>query len=95
MHPRPGGGLTSIRAELCSVYGLIRSAWSLENGFFEWQIRVPPNTTATVFVPVGEGGAVREGDVLAQMAPGVSFLYREAGEEVYEVVSGDYLFRAA
>ena len=52
--PRPGGGLTSARAELESPHGLIRSAWSIEGGRFRWEIVVPPNTTATVFVPGSE-----------------------------------------
>ena len=34
MHPQPGGGLTYAKAELHSMYGIIRSAWTLQNGTF-------------------------------------------------------------
>lgn len=94
MRPRPGGDLTSAKAELHSVYGLIRSAWTLENGKFNWRITVPPNTTAIVCVPVVASGKVREGNTLAADAAGVHFLHREATAEVYEVASGEYHFTA-
>jgi hypothetical protein len=34
MHPQPGGGLTYATSELHSLYGVIRSAWTLENNNF-------------------------------------------------------------
>ncbi|HJS20278.1 MAG TPA: family 78 glycoside hydrolase catalytic domain, partial [Anaerolineales bacterium] len=49
MHPQPGGGLTSARAELQSMYGTIRSAWTLTDGNFNWQIDIPANTNATIY----------------------------------------------
>lgn len=60
--PQPGGGLTSAKATLTSMYGLIASDWRIENGKFEWDIVVPPNTSATVTLP-GEatGGEVKAG----------------------------------
>src|SRR5678815_6117389 len=51
MHPHPGGDLTHVTAELKSLYGMIHSAWALEDGHFNWRITVPPNTRATVYVP--------------------------------------------
>ncbi len=98
MRPLPGGDLTSARVELRSVYGLIRSAWTLdaERGTFDWRIMIPANTTATVHVPVTDGARVREGNipVPATDAPGVRFLRREAAAEVYEVAAGEYHFTA-
>jgi len=55
--PRPGGGangvrpLTYARAVLQSLYGEISSAWRIVDGQFEYDIVVPPNTTATVWLP--------------------------------------------
>ncbi len=92
MRPRPGGGLTRARAELHSIYGPIRSAWTVENGLFDWHITIPVNTSATVYVPVGEGIGVRESDIPADEAPGVRFLRREADAAVYEVTAGEYHF---
>ena len=49
--PRPGGGLTAARAELESPYGRIVSAWEIAGDLFDWEIVVPPNTTACVHPP--------------------------------------------
>jgi alpha-L-rhamnosidase len=97
MRPRPGGDLTSAKAELCSMYGLIRSAWTLdaERGTFDWQITIPANTTATIYVPVAEGTRVSEGSLPAADASGVRFLRREEAAEVYEVAAGEYHFIAS
>ncbi len=94
MRPRPGGDLTNATTELRSSYGLIRSAWTLKNGRFDWRIVIPANTTATVYVPVGEDVEVREGNSLAENATGVSLLHRQKGSVVYEVASGEYHFVA-
>jgi alpha-L-rhamnosidase len=97
MRPQPGGDLTGARTELRSVYGLIRSTWTLdaERGIFDWRITIPANTTATVYVPVTDDARVREGDIPVTDAPGVRFLRREAAAEVYEVASGEYHFIAS
>jgi alpha-L-rhamnosidase len=95
MRPQPGGDQTSATAELRSLYGSIRSAWTLENGTFAWHISIPANTTATVSVPVGESTHVREGDGAAEEAPGVRFLRREGSVAVYDIVAGDYHFTAS
>ena len=92
MRPQPRGGLTCATAELQSMYGLIRSAWTQENGVFDWLITVPANTTATVYVPVTGGKRVRESSLPATDAPGVRFLRHEAAAEVYEVAAGEYHF---
>lgn len=52
LHPRPGPGLTHVRAALESPYGLIVSAWRIENGRFDWDVTIPPNARATLTLPV-------------------------------------------
>ncbi len=94
MRPQPGGELTSASAQLRSPYGLIRSAWTLKDGVFTWEITVPANSTATVYVPAADGAEVREGDAPAAEAEGVRFLRREGGAAVYEVGAGSYRFSA-
>ena len=47
IHPEPGGGLSSARAELMTQYGIAVSAWKLEGGQLKLDVRVPPNTRAT------------------------------------------------
>jgi alpha-L-rhamnosidase len=92
MRPQPGGDLTSATAELRSVYGPIRSAWTLEQGTFDWQITIPANTTATVYVPAADVSAVTEGGQPARDAAGVTFMRMENGRAVFNVESGTYTF---
>jgi alpha-L-rhamnosidase len=97
MRPQPDGDLTSAKAELSSMYGLIRSAWVVdtERGAFDWRISIPANTTATIYVPVVEGTTVLESGTPVADAPGVRFLRREETAEVYEVTAGEYHFLAS
>ncbi|WP_244154684.1 glycoside hydrolase family 78 protein [Pedobacter soli] len=49
--PRPGGKLTSASAELETVYGTVKSSWTLTDGVFKLDVVVPANATATVILP--------------------------------------------
>jgi alpha-L-rhamnosidase len=92
MRPQPGGELTSATTELRSMYGLIRSAWTITSQAFSWRIVIPANTSATVYVPTTIGTQVSEGNAPAGEAPGVSFLRRETDAMVYKIVAGEYHF---
>jgi alpha-L-rhamnosidase len=54
LHPQPGGGLTSARGRLRTLYGEVISQWEIADGKFRWTVVVPPNTTATAYLPVGK-----------------------------------------
>ncbi len=49
--PQPGGGLTHARASVETPYGLAASHWRADEGGFEIDIIVPPNTHAHVTLP--------------------------------------------
>jgi alpha-L-rhamnosidase len=92
MRPQPGGGLTHAKAGLQSMYGLILSEWTLQNETFDWQITVPANTTATVYVPAKDASHVMENGHAVERAPGITFLRTENGFAVFEVEAGSYSF---
>jgi len=92
MKPQPAGDLTFVRATHRSPYGLIVSDWKKDGGTFDWQIEVPANTTATVFVPAKSIERVLESGMFARNAPGVKFLRMENGRAVFNVGSGKYHF---
>jgi alpha-L-rhamnosidase len=52
LRPQPGGGLTHACGTLKTLYGSITSQWKLEKGVFDWEVVVPPGTSATVHLPV-------------------------------------------
>jgi alpha-L-rhamnosidase len=94
MRPTPVGNLTFVKASHQSPYGLIESEWHLDGGNFRWHITVPPNSTATVFVPTNAPDSVQENGQNAAASPGVTFLRAEPGHAVYQVQSGQYDFTA-
>lgn len=78
-----------------SPYGPIRSDWKKEGGKFTWAVSIPPNTTATAFVPARSENTVREGGRPAADSPGVKFLRHEDGRAVYKLDSGNYDFSSS
>lgn len=94
LRPRPVGDLTFVRASHKCLYGKIQSHWRIEKGSFLWDVSVPPNTTATAYVPAKDVRGVAEGGQPADAAPGVRFLRVEDGAAVYALDSGTYHFAA-
>ena len=84
MRPQPVGDLTFVHASHQSPYGLISSAWQRKGGTFDWQIEIPANTTATVYVP-----ATRRENVQAGRLTPARF---ESQRAVFELGSGTYHF---
>jgi alpha-L-rhamnosidase len=92
MRPEPVGDLAWVKAGHLSPYGRIASSWQREDGKFDWQITVPVNATATVFVPAARAEAVTESSQPAAEAADVKFLRMEGDRAVFEIGSGDYHF---
>ena len=74
------------------MYGTIQSRWTHEGGKFTLDLVVPPNTTATVYLPAASAAAVTEGARPVGEAEGVEFVKMEKEAAIYEVVSGAYRF---
>ena len=90
LRPQPVGDLRSVNAAHVSLYGKIISRWKIEGSDFHWDITVPPDTTATVFIPAKYAAAVSEGGMPAEKSPGLKFLRREDGAAVFSAISGQY-----
>lgn len=60
--PKPGGGLTSASASYKTLYGEVKSAWSVAGGMIKVDVTVPCNTTAAIVLPGGKEEAVGSGD---------------------------------
>ncbi|HEY3285328.1 MAG TPA: family 78 glycoside hydrolase catalytic domain [Armatimonadota bacterium] len=92
VRPHVVGDLTSAKAEYHSVRGMVTSEWRLDKGNLKLEVTLPANTTATLYLPLGSGSEVREGDGPASEAPGVKHLRDDDGTGVYELGSGTYRF---
>ncbi|NRF41836.1 glycoside hydrolase family 78 protein [Pedobacter foliorum] len=49
--PKPGGKITNAAAELETVYGTVKSSWTLENGLLKLDVAIPANTKAKIVLP--------------------------------------------
>jgi alpha-L-rhamnosidase len=92
LRPKPGGETTFAKASLHTVYGLIRSEWSLKNGIFDWQITIPANTSAMVYVPASDASHITENGQPVKNSDGVTFIRMENEFAVFSVNSGTYTF---
>jgi len=92
MQPHPVGDLQFVEASHRSPYGLIVSNWKRDGKIFDWQITVPANSTATIYLPAKDANHVFESGKLARQAEGVAFLRMENGCAVFNVGSGKYHF---
>jgi alpha-L-rhamnosidase len=90
--PQPVGDLTFAEGAFDSMFGRIVSNWKLETKNLKLDVTIPPNTSATVYVPAINGDGVTESGKPAAKAAGVKFLRMENGAAVYEVGSGSYRF---
>ena len=92
--PQGQDRITTVDAKYHSYYGDIKSAWQLRSdGNLMYTATVPANTTATLYLPLAATtDIVYEGDVPAENAEGVTFVKKENGKAVYELMSGTYSF---
>jgi alpha-L-rhamnosidase len=94
MRPEPVGDLRFVRASHRSPYGLIASDWQKQEGVFRWKVTLPPNTTATVYVPAASAEGVTENGKSVAQARGVKLVKMENGRAVFSVGSGNYSFES-
>jgi len=92
MKPTVVGDLKFVKASHDSPYGLIKSEWELQDGDFHWNISIPANTTATVYMPANTREQVRENGILADKAEGITYLRKEENRQLYSLGAGDYSF---
>lgn len=91
IRPQMPDGLAWAEGHYDSVHGRIASKWK-RDGTITMGVSIPPNTTATVFVPAKDRESVTESGKRADESPGVKFLRMEDGAAVFSIGSGSYTF---
>ncbi|OCX52510.1 alpha-L-rhamnosidase [Mucilaginibacter sp. PPCGB 2223] len=90
--PRPGGNLTSAKAELETMYGKVVSGWKIDSAKFRLMVIIPPNATATVVLPNASGKTVTEGGELISASKDISNINTDGPAVKLNVGSGTYNF---
>ena len=95
--PSPGSNgertpIEWVKASHACQHGQVVSNWRVNGQDFELEVRIPPNTSATVYVPASSAEKVRESGRALAEADGIEVLRSEAGHVVLSIGSGLYRF---
>jgi alpha-L-rhamnosidase len=90
--PSPVGDVTRCHYRLKTLRGIFGVEWQKSENRFSLNVLIPPNSTATVFIPADKADDVTENGHPIEKADGVKFLRLEAGRAVFEIQSGNYRF---
>lgn len=92
MKPSFETGLKEVTATYASFYGTISSHWKKEGDKLVWDIHVPVNTRAIVYIPAKTPDDIKEGTSPAVTTRDVQLVKMENGKAIFEVRSGNYSF---
>ena len=92
LKPQPGGKLTWAVTSYRSIRGTIQTDWEIEGNAFHCRVTVPPNTTATLYLPAAKADSILESDDALREAKGIVSMTYQPGLMVLELDSGRYDF---
>jgi alpha-L-rhamnosidase len=92
MKPQPVGDLTWVKAEYRSVHGLIRSHWRRDPDRFQWDVTIPANTDATIYLPTTMPYTIYESGQRLAESDTVVLIGQAEGRTLLQVPSGRYSF---
>lgn len=92
MQPTPLDGLQFVNASYQSVHGIIKSSWKKDIDRFTWNVTIPANTTALLYIPADDVKNILENNKPLINAEGIRFIRMEGKKAVLEVGSGEYTF---
>lgn len=92
--PQPGEGITWAEGRLETMYGAVRSKWSVSgDGTFTLDVEIPPGTGADIHLPgASAAGQVSEGGQALSAAPGIVAVEESGAAVKVSVESGIYRF---
>ena len=82
-----------IRASHITPYGKVTSNWSQTAAGYSWEISVPANSTATIWLPNADTSALTENGKPLKQSEGLQILCQEDGYTVCKIGSGKYNFQ--
>ena len=74
------------------MYGRINSAWTIQDEGISYQLSIPSNTTAILYLQAADGSNITESGLPAEDTDGVKYIGRQGDREVFQVSSGNYNF---
>lgn len=93
MKPEMIEGLDYVHASYNSSYGKIISNWTKSKSAFQWNITVPANTTAQVYLPAKDAASVTENNKKLHNNKDFKIIAEENDRVLIEIGSGSYQFK--
>ncbi|MEO6961331.1 MAG: family 78 glycoside hydrolase catalytic domain [Puia sp.] len=90
--PHPGGNLSFVQADLKTYYGLVSSHWKMNGSQFQLDVQIPPNTSASIYLPTTDASSVMENGKPTTGMQEVSLKENEGRYQQVERGSGKYQF---
>jgi hypothetical protein len=91
--PQIVGNITWADGDYHSPYGMVSSHWKKEGNSLHWNVSIPVNTKARIYLPAPAGTNATESQLPLQHRKDITFLRREGGNLVLLVGSGNYDFQ--
>lgn len=101
IRPMPAGDLNWAEGRLNTSYGPLACSWELKGGDFNMKVVVPPNTTATIAIPLTEGASTisEQGTLIwsagkkpGEMTGGLTYKGEDPGSVTFAAAAGTYRF---
>ena len=90
IRPQVVGDLSWAEARYFSIRGEVESRWRREKKMLYLHIEIPPNTTATVYLPSRRASSITESGKPIERVPGIRLLNINKGFTIFEIESGSY-----
>jgi alpha-L-rhamnosidase len=90
--PTPGGNFESVAATLDTYYGKVTSSWNKKGKETTYDIQVPVNTKATIFLPGNSAESISENGKPLSSVKEIKVAGVEDGHVRIELGSGKYHF---
>lgn len=92
INPEPILGLDKGSVSFNSPYGRIYSEWDAQYVFHVFTIQIPPNTTATVYLPTPPNSNIMESNSPLALHKEIKSLGYDKGRSIFKLGSGKYKF---
>ncbi|NWJ49812.1 MAG: family 78 glycoside hydrolase catalytic domain [Bacteroidetes bacterium] len=90
--PHLGGDLTHVAAELMTPYGKAVSSWKLENEKLIMVVEIPPNTSATIYIPSKSADLIQESGKALSSVKEIDIIGQKGDYIIVKTGSGKYSF---
>jgi hypothetical protein len=92
IRPEFVGELTFVKGSYQCLYGKVVSEWEKKKEVLSLHVKIPANTTATVYLPADSSGNIQENGISILKLKDVAIRDNKNGHIVLKIGSGDYHF---